>query len=66
MNQVGKRFYNEMDIAKRYGTPVWPGGPRVGAPKPSLQHVQCDWRNCGPDWVRQMYIGYPRWTPPWR
>ena len=59
VNQVGKRFYNEMDIAKRYGTPVWPGGPRVGAPKPSLQHVQCDWRNCGPDWVRQMYIGYP-------
>ena len=59
VNQVGKRFYNEMDIAKRYGTPVWPGGPRVGAPKPSLQHVQCDWRNCGPDWVRQMYNGYP-------
>jgi hypothetical protein len=59
VNQVGKRFYNEMDIAKRYGTPVWPGGPRAGAPKPSLQHVQCDWRNCSPEFVRQMYIGYP-------
>jgi hypothetical protein len=59
VNQVGSRFFNEMDVAKRYGTPVWPGGQRVGAPKPSLQHVQCDWRNCSPDWVRQMYIGYP-------
>ncbi len=59
VNQVGKRWYNEMDIAKRYGTPVWPGGPRVGAPKPSLQHVQGDWRNCHPSWVKQMYVGYP-------
>jgi hypothetical protein len=59
VNQVGKRFYNEMAIARRYGTPVWPGGPRVGAPKPSLEHAQCDWRNCSPDFVRQMYVGYP-------
>jgi hypothetical protein len=58
VNQVGKRFYNEMAIAKRYGTPVWPGGPRVGAPKSSLQHIQCDWNNCNPNWVRQMYSGY--------
>ncbi|MPZ36917.1 MAG: FAD-binding protein [Rhizobiales bacterium] len=55
VNQVGKRFYNEMDLAKRRDTPVWPGGPRVGAPKHSLQHVQCDWRNCSPNWVKQMY-----------
>jgi len=59
VNQVGKRFYNEMDVAKRYGTPVWPGGPRVGAPKPSLQHVQCDWHNCDPGWVKEMYNGNP-------
>jgi hypothetical protein len=59
VNQVGKRFFNEMDVPKRYGTPVWPGGPRAGAPKHSLQHVQCDWRNCSPGWVKQMYIGYP-------
>jgi hypothetical protein len=59
VNQVGKRFYNEMDIAKRYGTPVWPGGPRVGAPNHSLKHVQCDWRNCHPSWIKQMYNGYP-------
>jgi len=59
VNQVGNRFYNEMDIAKRYGSPVWPGGPRVGAPKHSLQHVQGDWRNCSPGWVKEMYNGYP-------
>jgi hypothetical protein len=59
VNQVGKRFFNEMDLAKRHGTPVWPGGPRVGAPKPSLEQVQCDWRNCHPGWVKQMYNYYP-------
>jgi hypothetical protein len=59
VNQVGQRFFNEMDVARRYDSPVWPGGPRVGAPKHSLQHVQCDWRNCSPDWVKQMYNAYP-------
>jgi hypothetical protein len=59
VNQVGKRFYNEMDIAKRHGTPVWPGGPKVGAPKHSLEQVQSDWRNCHPGWVKQMYNYYP-------
>jgi hypothetical protein len=59
VNQVGKRFYNEMDIPKRHGTPVWPGGPRLGAINHSLKHVQCDWRNCHPGWIKQMYNGYP-------
>jgi FAD binding domain len=59
VNQVGKRFFNEMNLAKRYSSPVWPGGPRVGAPRHSLEHVQGDWRNCSPEWVKQMYNGYP-------
>jgi hypothetical protein len=59
VNQVGKRFFNEMDLAKRYDSPVWPGGKRNGIPKPSLEHVQCDWRNCHPSWVKQMYDSYP-------
>ena len=46
VNQVGKRFFNELALAQRHDTPVWPGGPRVGAPKHSMQHVQGDWRNC--------------------
>ncbi len=59
VNQVGKRFFNELNIAKRYGSPVWPGGPKVGSPTKSLDHVQGDWRNCSPEWVRQMYNNYP-------
>ena len=57
VNQVGKRFFNELNVAKRHLSPIWPGGPRFGVPKPSLQHVQCDWRNCSPEWVKQMYNG---------
>ena len=59
VNQVGKRFYNELNLARRHETPIWPGGPRVGAPKPSMQHVQGDWRNCHPSWVKQMYNYFP-------
>jgi hypothetical protein len=59
VNQVGKRFFNEMDLAKRYDSPVWPGGRRNGMPKASLEHVQCDWRNCHPAWVKDMYNSYP-------
>jgi hypothetical protein len=57
VNQVGKRFFNELDVAKRYLSPIWPGGPRAGVPNHSLKHVQYDWRNCSPDWVRKMYNG---------
>ncbi len=59
VNQVGKRFYNEMDLPKRYGSPVWPGGPRAGSPNHSLKQVQGDWRNSHPGWVKQMYNNYP-------
>jgi hypothetical protein len=59
VNQVGKRFYNELDIAKRYPSPIWPGGPRFGSPTKSLEHVQGDWRNCSPAWVKQMYNSHP-------
>jgi hypothetical protein len=59
VNQVGKRFFNEMDLAKRYDSPVWPGGARNGVPNHSLKQVQGDWRNCHPDWVKQMYRNYP-------
>jgi len=55
VNQVGKRFYNEMELTKTYGTPVWPGGKAAGSPTPSLQHVQYDWRNNTPSWVQQMF-----------
>jgi len=55
VNQVGKRFYNEMDLVKSYNTPVWPGGAAQGSPTHSMKHVQGDWRNCHRDWIRQSY-----------
>ena len=55
VNQVGKRFYNDIDIAKSYNTPVWPGGPAAGSPTKSMDHLQGDWRNCHMDWVRKSY-----------
>ena len=58
VNQVGSRFYNEMDLAKSYSTPVWPGGAGAGSPTDSMAHVQGDWRNSHPDWVKQMYNRY--------
>lgn len=58
VNQVGKRFYNDIDISRRYSTPVWPGGPSAGSPTQSMDHVQLDWRNCSPDWIKQMYNRY--------
>ena len=65
VNQVGKRFYNEMDIAKRYERPVWPGGPRVGAPKHSLQHrpVRLAQLQSRPGSSRCTTVIRP-WTPP--
>jgi len=59
VNQVGKRFVNEMWLGKTYPTPVWPGGERHGSPTASMDHVQGDWRNADPAWVRQMYNSYP-------
>src|SRR5262245_54007399 len=32
VNQVGKRFFNEMDLPKRYDSPVWPGQARNSVP----------------------------------
>jgi len=58
VNQVGQRFYNEMDLVKNYNTPVWPGGKAAGSPTHSMQHVQGDWRNCHPTWIGQQYNRY--------
>jgi hypothetical protein len=58
VNQVGKRFYNEIDLTKRVGLSWFPGGPTSGTPKTGLEHVPLDWRNCHPSWVRQMYDRY--------
>lgn len=55
VNQVGKRFYNEMRLAYRVDSSRYPGGPSTGAPLAGLEHKPLDWRNNRPEWVRQMY-----------
>src|SRR2546422_1372606 len=44
VNQVGKRFFNEMLITTRKGGAAFPAGPAKGQPRKGLEHVQMDWR----------------------
>ncbi|GAA0283723.1 FAD-dependent oxidoreductase [Rhodovulum strictum] len=53
VNQVGKRFFNEVRLPKRPGANRYPGDG--GAPGRGLDHKPLDWRNCRHEWVREMY-----------
>ncbi|MDA1371568.1 MAG: FAD-dependent oxidoreductase [Proteobacteria bacterium] len=53
VNQVGKRFFNEVRLPLRPGPSAYPGDG--GAPGRGLDHKPLDWRNCRKEWVRQMY-----------
>lgn len=53
VNQVGKRFFNEVRLPRRPGPSAYPGDG--GAPGRGLDHTPLDWRNCRKEWVRQMY-----------
>jgi len=53
VNQVGKRFFNEVRLPARPGLSRYPGDG--GAPGRGLAHTALDWRNCSKEWVRQMY-----------
>lgn len=53
VNQVGKRFFNEVRLPKRPGANRYPGDG--GAPNRGIEHVANDWRNCRKEWVREMY-----------
>jgi hypothetical protein len=55
VNQVGRRFFNEVRLPIRPSNSRYPGGPDAGAPLAGLEHVPYDWRNCRADWVRQSY-----------
>lgn len=55
VNQVGKRFFNELKLPFRVESARFPGGPRSGVPRAGVAHVPLDWRNSRPEWVRQMY-----------
>jgi hypothetical protein len=53
VNQVGKRFFNEVRLPARPGPSAYPGDR--GAPGRGLDHTPLDWRNCRKEWVREMY-----------
>lgn len=53
VNQVGKRFFNEIRLPQRAGGGQYPG--RGVVPNPGLAHKPTDWRNCEAEWVRQIY-----------
>jgi hypothetical protein len=53
VNQVGKRFFNEVRLPKRPGGNRYPGDK--AAPGQGLEHKPLDWRNCAAEWVRQSY-----------
>ena len=53
VNQVGKRFFNEVRLPARPGPSAYPGDR--GAPGRGLDHTPVDWRNCRKEWVRDMY-----------
>src|SRR5690606_11023202 len=55
VNQVGKRFFNEVRLPLRPGSSRYPGGPEAGVPRAGLDHVPLDWRNCRHEWIRSSY-----------
>ncbi|MCF8487471.1 MAG: FAD-binding protein [Rhodobacteraceae bacterium] len=53
VNQVGKRFFNEVRLPKRPGANRYPGDG--AAPGQGLDHTPLDWRNCSAEWIRKSY-----------
>jgi hypothetical protein len=53
VNQVGKRFFNEVRLPVRGGGGQYPGGGV--APNGGIAHKATDWRNCRHEWVQEMY-----------
>jgi hypothetical protein len=55
VNQVGKRFFNEIKVILREGGAAFPAGPSKGQPREGLAHVQTDWRNASAENIRNTY-----------
>ena len=53
VNQVGKRFFNEIRLPARPRLSAYPGdGSTAGR---GLEYTPLDWRNCSKVWVSEMY-----------
>ena len=57
VNQVGKRFFNEVRLPLRPPRSSYEYPGDRGTPDEGLEHTPHDWRNCRKEWVREMY-GY--------
>lgn len=55
VNQVGKRFFNEMTLLKGWSNASYPPGPNKGQPASGLDFKQLDWRNASAENVRATY-----------
>jgi hypothetical protein len=55
VNQVGKRFFNELIVTDRPAGAAYPAGPNKGQPKEGLEFVQLDWHNASAENIRATY-----------
>ena len=55
VNQVGKRFFNEVRLPVRPPRSSYSYPGNRGTPRQGLEHTPHDWRNCRKEWVREMY-----------
>ncbi|GLQ56116.1 FAD-dependent oxidoreductase [Devosia nitrariae] len=55
VNQVGKRFFNEMTMMQGWSNAAYPPGPRKGQPEEGLAFRQLDWRNASAENIRTTY-----------
>lgn len=53
VNQVGKRFFNEVRLPARGGFNRFPGNGMT--PHDGIENVPYDWRNCSHEWLRTTY-----------
>jgi hypothetical protein len=55
VNQVGKRFFNELTMMQGWPNAAFPPGPNKGQPEEGLNFRQLDWRNASAENVRNTY-----------
>ena len=55
VNQVGKRFFNEMLVIIRRGGAAFRRRPNKGQPNSGLDHGRLDWRNASAENIRKTY-----------
>ncbi len=55
VNQVGKRFFNEMTLTRSWSNAAYPPGPNKGQPTSGLDFRQLDWRNSSTENVKATY-----------